>query len=299
MPSSERLAPPGLLQANNVFFYYTDLDRAARFYTEVMGFDLVADYGPARIFQIAATSFITLVDMSIGMHTTEEPKSVMLDCVVDDVESWYAYLVEQQQTPLARALAIDPSESHDGFVVYDPEGYTIEIERFNPHPANATLSPILASLPATGPTTRAATQRPDPLTIRATVIWLYYKDVAAAQRFLGESLGLEFMFEYQIATLYRASASGFLGTVAGDQGMHPATDEKAVTLSLLTSDIDAWFAYIQARDDIPMRTGEIAVRDRYKALVTYAPENYFLEFNTFLEHPDNEEFLRRIQIAAS
>jgi catechol 2,3-dioxygenase-like lactoylglutathione lyase family enzyme len=284
------------IRANNVFFYYTDLDRAAQFYSRTMGFRLVADYGSARIFQIAATSFLTLVDSSIGMHSVEEPKTVTLDCVVSDLEGWYKYLVEQQGVPLARELSADPAQAHDGFVVMDPEGYYVEIERFNVHPANAQLLPLLDALSPMVPDAATETQRPAQLAITGTVIWLYYQDVEAGQHFLAETLGLQWIFEQEIATLYAASPSGFLGTVIAGEGLHPASEHKAVTISLLTDEIDVWYAWLQAHPDIRLRTEEVVTRERYKAFVAYAPENYFFEFNTFLDHPDNQEFMRALHL---
>jgi hypothetical protein len=43
----------------------------------------------------------------------------------------------------------------------------------------------------------------------------------------------------------------------------------------------------------------VVTRERYKALVAYMPENYYLEFNTFLEHPDNQAFLRALRYPAA
>ena len=60
--------------AGNVFFYYEDVEAATTFYREVMGFHVAADYGFAKIMQVAPQSFITLVDHTKGMHSADEPK---------------------------------------------------------------------------------------------------------------------------------------------------------------------------------------------------------------------------------
>ena len=60
------------ITANNAFFYYDDVERAAEFYTDTLGIDLVADYDFAKILRPAATSYLILVDAEMGMHSTDE-----------------------------------------------------------------------------------------------------------------------------------------------------------------------------------------------------------------------------------
>ena len=281
------------LRASNVFFYYADLDRAVSFYGQTLGFKLVADYGKAKIFQIASTSFITLVDNAIGMHSSEEAKTVTLASVVTDVQGWYDYL-QGQQVPIHNELAMQSGRAYDGFVALDPEGYYLEFVRFNDHVDNARLLPRLNTLPSTQGDVSEAKSRPAELTITATILWLYYQAKAATHEFMTETLGLEPVYEQSLATIYAASPSGFLGAVVAGEGLHPYSEQKAVTVSLLTDEIENWLKWIPTRSDARLRTGEIAVRERYHALVAYTPENYYLEFNTFLEHPDNGGFMRAL-----
>ena len=280
-------------RASNVFFYYADLDRATSFYGQTLGFKLVADYGKARIFQIASTSFITLVDNAIGMHSSEEAKTVTLASVVTDVQGWYDYL-QGQQVPIHKELAMQPGRAYDGFVALDPEGYYLEFVRFNDHVDNARLLPRLNILSPTQGDLSDGHSRPAALTISATILWLYYQEKAATHEFMAQTLGLATVYEQPLATIYAASPSGFLGAVVAGEGLHPYSEQKAVTISLLTDEIENWLKWIPTRPDARLRTGELAVRERYHALVAYTPENYYLEFNTFLEHPDNDEFMRAL-----
>ena len=64
--------------ASNVFFYYEDVEAATAFYRDVMGFRVAADYGFAKIMQVAPKSFITLVDHTKGMHSADEPKTTAI-----------------------------------------------------------------------------------------------------------------------------------------------------------------------------------------------------------------------------
>ena len=66
------------ITANNAFFYYDDLDAATEFYSETVGIRVIADYGFAKILHVAPTSYLTLVDGSMGMHTPDATELVIL-----------------------------------------------------------------------------------------------------------------------------------------------------------------------------------------------------------------------------
>ena len=80
------------MTASNVFFYYSNLPRATKFYTETLGLNVAADYGFAKILQVAPTSFITLVDETKGMHKSSEPKSVAIALITDQLDEWFNYI---------------------------------------------------------------------------------------------------------------------------------------------------------------------------------------------------------------
>lgn len=275
------------LRANNSFFYYSDLDRATDFYTGTLGYKVVADYGKARTVQIAKSSFLTLVDGTIGMHKPDEPKTVTLAAVVNDVQGWFDHL-KANGVGFHKELSFQEGRAYDGMVALDPEGYFLEFVRFNAHPDNEKLLPLLEKLPPT-PTAHN-------LEVFATILWLYYQEMEVAHAFLQDSLGLEQVYGRGIASIYAASPSGFLGTVMAGKGLHPYSEQKAITISLLTDEIEKWLAWLSTQPNIRWRTGEIVTRERYKALVAYTPENYYMELNTFLEHPDNEEFVRVLRL---
>jgi catechol 2,3-dioxygenase-like lactoylglutathione lyase family enzyme len=296
--ASSMQRPTVPFRASNVFFYYVDLERATTFYRDILGFRLLADYGKARIFQLAFSSFLTLVDTTIGMHSSDEAKTVTLACVTPDVEGWYDYLSSRQVSVL-RKLAVQPGEPHDGFVILDPEGYYLEFERFNNHTDNEQLNALLSALPPTYVDSASGSSRPPELAITATMLWLYYRETAGAQHFLQETLGLQQVCRQPIATIYAASPSGFLGAVIAGRGLHDYTEQKAVTVSLVTDQINAWYGWLETRPDVRLRHAEIVTRERYRAFVGYTPEEYYFEFNTFLEHPDNQEFLQALHPATS
>ena len=75
-----------------------------------------------------------------GMHTADEPKTVALALLTEQLKEWYEYL-ESKKVPIK--YTYKEGAAHDGFVAIDPEGYLLEFERFNQHPENEKFIPIL------------------------------------------------------------------------------------------------------------------------------------------------------------
>ena len=282
-------APPAL--AMNAFYYYDDVDAAWAFYTETLGLRTVVDYGFAKILRVAESSYLTLVDAAEGMHSTDEPRTVTLAFVTEEVEGWYDYLSSQGVSMRSELRTVE-GRPHDGFVAIDPEGYLLEFERFNPHAENERLMPALAEIEALYAAPAVETNRPGNLGVQATVLWLYYRDLGRMQRFWRDALGQEMIVDQGWAKVYPVSSAGYIGLVDGERGLHQATDEKSVTVSFFTDDVEAWFGYMQGREGFELRTQEIVDESgRVRVFVGYDPEGYFLEWDTFLDVEGNEELL--------
>jgi uncharacterized glyoxalase superfamily protein PhnB len=279
-PESAVPAPPVL--GLNAFYYYRDVEAAWAFYTDVLGFETVADYGFAKILRVANASYLTLVDAEQGMHSADEPKSVTLAIVTEEVEAWWAYL-SQRGVEMRSDFEHREGQAHDGFVAIDPEGYLLEIERFNPHEENVELMPILDAIEARTTTTG--------LTIQGTVFWLYYEELGPNEAFYERLLDVDLLVDQGWAKVYQASGTGFVGLVDGARGLHQATEEKGVTLSFFTGDVDGWFDRVRAQG-LELRTSEITDESgRVRVFVAYDREGYFLEWDTFLDVPDNQALL--------
>ncbi len=286
-------SPPPIL-ANNAFYYYEDLDGATKFYTETLGLETVSDFGFAKIMRVASASYLTLVEADSGMHSTDEPKAVTLALVTDEVEEWYAYLTSAG-VPMRAELRPESGRPHDGFVAIDPEGYFLEFERFNPHPENERLTPMLNEISAIYPA-GGESNRPSDLGIAATVLWLYYDDLAPIQRFYEDALDLTMIVDQGWAKVYPSSPTGFIGLVDGSRGLHAATEDKAVTVSFFTDDVDGWFDHMRQQDRFEFRTDEIGDESgRVRVFVGYDPGGYFLEWDTFLESEEDERLLRLLR----
>lgn len=111
------------------FFYYKNLDKAVEFYRDIMGFELTVDQKWSKIFKVAENAYMGCVDGSIGYHKPSPAKPVMLTVVVDDPDAWYSHFQKHGVKTL--------NEPHDDkklnlriFLLEDPEGYVIEIQKF-------------------------------------------------------------------------------------------------------------------------------------------------------------------------
>ncbi len=288
---SDGAVSPPEIQATNAFYYYADVDAAWAFYSDVLGLETVADYGFAKIMQVAPASLLTLVDEAEGMHSSDEPKSVTLAIVTEQVQGWYDYLVGQG-VPVRGELTLVEGSAHDGFVAIDPEGYFLEFEWFNEHDENVELRPQLDEIE---PVHFAGGTRPAELGIHATVLWLYYDQLAPVQRFYEELLDVELIVDQGWAKVYPVSRTGYVGLVDASQGLHQATEDKAVTVSFLTADVETWMDRVRSLG-VELRTNEIVMEsDLVQTFVGYDPAGYFLEWDTFLDRPGNERLLESIR----
>ena len=279
--------------ASNVFFYYKDVEAAAEFYQRVMGFRIAADYGFAKILQVAPKSFITLVDETRGMHSSSEPKTTAIALLTNELDGWWDYIQTQDVELRSTEFNVVAGRPHHGFVAIDPEGYLLEFERFNDHKENERLMPILRET-ATLYAEPGKSNVPPGLGFNATVVWFYYKDMAGVQRFYEEVMGFDLLVDQGWTKIYRIGPTGYFGLVDEKRGMHHFTEEKAVTLSFFTDDIDGWYEYLGSNDRVEMRSKNIEVEDEYKAFIAYDPEGYYLEWDVFSNIPVNAALVEMI-----
>jgi len=282
------------IQANLVFFYYKDLEGAQHFYEDIIGLEMVLDYGFAKLFRISQTSYIGLVDEKKGMHSADEPKTVTLSFVTEEIDDWYNYLVEKEvemRGPLKDATR-HPTR---GFVAYDPEGYFLEFERFLDHSQNEKLLKRLSQYEAVYPSADAKASRPKNLGIQANIVWLYYRDLEEAQRFYEDVFGFGLQVDQGFAKVYTCSPTAYVGLVDEAQGLHRFTEKKAVTLSFISEHIDEWYSLLLSKE-LKMRD-DLADSERIpvRAFVSFDIAGYFLEFDRFLPHEDNSKILRYLQ----
>jgi predicted enzyme related to lactoylglutathione lyase len=254
----------------------------------VIGLEEISDFGMAKIFRIATGSFLILVNAAQGMHSIEESKTVALALITDQLDEWYSYF-KSIDTEFKHDFDPKSGSAHDGFVIYDPEGYLLEFERFNNHPENSGLNPSLEK----NETIYSGINFSYDLGIKATVTWLYYKDLPKVMDFYEDIIGLKLVADQGWAKIYRLTNSSFIGLVDEKKGMHKYSEEKSLNVSFIIDDLDGWFSEVRENKLFPIRSDQMKTgsEKRYREFVGYDPEGYFLEFDKFYPHPENVKLM--------
>jgi predicted enzyme related to lactoylglutathione lyase len=125
------------------------------------------------------------------------------------------------------------------------------------------------------------------LPVNGNLVFLYYKDLAAARKFYEDTLGLPCVLDYGFAAIYRVSDSSFVGLVDESRGMHKLTEPKTVTVAFITDEVDDWHKYLTARNVTIHRPLANSSAHATRGFVAIDPGGYFLEFETFLDHEQN------------
>jgi len=184
----------------------------------------------------------------------------------------------------------DTRFSIDGSVLLPDQVYTLSVEH-----AILDDTTRFADVPAF--TTRAATTKLElrtasadndsciPMTpsISSQTTMFYYKDIGPAARFYGEVLGLEITLDWSWVKFYRTGPASAVGLVTeGDGGWHKVQASNAVMLSLVTDEVDAWYAHLRRRDDVTFLK-DIADGGPLRSFLIEDPGGYTVEFFQWLE----------------
>ena len=111
-----------------IFLYTRDLERSAAFYGDTLGLPLVLDQGGCRIFRIGRDAFLGVCRCSESRPCS--PDGIIVTLVSADVDGWYQEL-------LAKGVAFEtPPSANPTYNIYhcflrDPDGYQVEIQRFD------------------------------------------------------------------------------------------------------------------------------------------------------------------------
>jgi hypothetical protein len=100
--------------------YHKDLLRMQHYYTDLLGYPLVADQGWTKIYQTSPTGFVGLVDERRGMQDYADEKAVELEWQVRDLQGLKSYASDSWE-------AYDPGTQSLG----GPEGYRYRLTRGN------------------------------------------------------------------------------------------------------------------------------------------------------------------------
>ena len=127
--------------------------------------------------------------------------------------------------------------------------------------------------------------------IRASNLFLYYKDLDRATTFYRDTLGMELVADYQMARIFRVTEDSYLILVDATKGMHTAAEPKSVALALITEQLEGWHAYLATKGLSPRSPFAVKPGRPHDGFVIQDPEGYMLEFERFNQHPENESFV--------
>lgn len=286
---------------NNAFLYYKNYDEATNFYGDILGFKNVFEFPDfATIFQTTKSTFITVVnDNGRGMHSSDEPKTIAIALVTDQLDGWYQYALAQDlniKNP-PKPLADNP---HHAFLVTDPGGYILEFEHFADHPENKEFIPLLNN--SENIYGVKGSQRPDNLAFKASIYWLYHSNEEEAEAFYQEVMGLKMIVKQSFSDILTSSPTGYIGLVEDGIGIHNATHEKAVNVGFMTNSAQAWFDYLKEQPTFSLRTEELyheqdgQGNNLIDIVIGYDPDNYFIEIDEFLDTEFNKELRQALEI---
>lgn len=96
-----------------------------------------------------------------------------------------------------------------------------------------------------------ATAAEPPPPIAESYVMLYYKELGPAKAFYGEVLGLDAITADDWFALYRIAPGSAVGLIReGPNAYHRVQATNAVMLSIVTPDVDAWFARVSAQPGV-------------------------------------------------
>lgn len=105
------------------FISVAELDRSQAFYQGTLGLPLVLDQGACRIFRVSEAGFLGTCE---GVPS---PAGVIVTLVTDDVEERCSRL-EAAGVVFEKPLAHNPTFDITHAFLRDPDGYLVEIQRF-------------------------------------------------------------------------------------------------------------------------------------------------------------------------
>ena len=114
------------IEGDVTFLYYDDVDKAERFYKDILGFRKIFDAGWVRCYEISGSSYVGLVDRKRGYHKDTRGTAVMLSIATRDLDDWWRLVQKSGVQVLKPYLGYDPKALGSGFLVQDPGGYTVE-----------------------------------------------------------------------------------------------------------------------------------------------------------------------------
>jgi predicted enzyme related to lactoylglutathione lyase len=121
--------------------------------------------------------------------------------------------------------------------------------------------------------------------IEGMITFTYYRDLAGADKFYGEVMGLEKVVDVDFAKVFKAADNAHIGIVDSARGHLDASEEKPVMLTFIVDDIEKWHSHLKANGveiTVPPKEPEYL---GMKTMLFKDPEGYVGEILEWLKKP--------------
>ena len=108
------------------FIYVRDLAVSKRFYEELLGLELIRDQVNCRIVKTSGDAYLGFCS---DPNRKRGGDGVLITLVTPDVDDWYEYL-QANNIVMFDPPRINPVYGIYHFFFLDPDGYKLEIQRF-------------------------------------------------------------------------------------------------------------------------------------------------------------------------
>ena len=115
------------IESQITFLYTDDLQATTEFYENILGFQLVLDQGPCRIYQVCLNGYLGFCENN-GVGANNK-KDIIFTLVTPDVDAWYERL-KRFDVVFEKEPQYNPRFQIYHTFFRDPNGYLIEIQRF-------------------------------------------------------------------------------------------------------------------------------------------------------------------------
>ncbi|MBW2057170.1 MAG: VOC family protein [Deltaproteobacteria bacterium] len=118
-----------MFQSQITLLYFRNIEKAYRFFEEILRLKVRIDQGYGRIYEVAGNALIGVMDERRGFLQSGSGKSVMISLVTEDVDEWYEELRKKGVKLLSSPLT-KKEIGIRSFLFEDPEGHVLEIQKF-------------------------------------------------------------------------------------------------------------------------------------------------------------------------